>query len=96
MKSKNWQRAHAVWCLSSKNRLKCFVTVIKSNQHFNCQTFPFLAGTKLHVHGVYCASPIKTTEAFEYSYDDVEIKSQPKGAQKVATVGVHKKYYVSQ
>ena len=67
-------------CLSSKNRLKCFVTVIKSNQHFNCQTFPFLAGTKLHVHGVYCASPIKTTEAFEYSYDDVEIKSHPKGA----------------
>ena len=46
------QRAHAVWCLSSKNRLECFVTVIKSYQHFNSLTFPFLAGTKLHVHGV--------------------------------------------
>ena len=26
------QRAHAVWCLPSKNRLECFVTVIKSLQ----------------------------------------------------------------
>ena len=48
----NWQRAHAVWCLSSKNKLECVVTEIKSYQHFNCLTFPFLAGTKLHVHGV--------------------------------------------
>ena len=48
----HWQRAHAVWCLSSKNRLKCFVFVIKSYQHFNSLTFPFLAGPKLHVHGV--------------------------------------------
>ena len=46
------ERTHAVWCLSSKNRLKCFVTAIKSYQHFNGLTFPFLAGTKLHVHGV--------------------------------------------
>ena len=28
------------------------VTLIKSYKHFNCLTFPFLAGTKLHVHGV--------------------------------------------
>ena len=51
----NWQRAHAVWCLSSKNRLDCFVSVIKSYQHFNSLTFTFLAGTKLHVHGVNCS-----------------------------------------
>ena len=49
------QRAHAVWCLSSKNKLECVVTEIKSYQHFNCLTFPFLAGTKLHVHGVNCS-----------------------------------------
>ena len=48
------QRAHAVWCLSSKNKLECVVTEIKSYQHFKCLTFPFLAGTKLHVHGVNC------------------------------------------
>ena len=38
--------------VSTKNRLECIVTAIKSYQHFNCLTFPFLAGTKLHVHGV--------------------------------------------
>ena len=46
------QRARAVWCLSSKNRLECFVKVIKSQQDFNSLTFPFLAGTKLNLHGV--------------------------------------------
>ena len=25
----NWQRAHALWCLSIMNRLECFVTVVK-------------------------------------------------------------------
>ena len=43
------KRAHAVWCLSSKNRLECFVIVIKSSQDFNTSAFPFLADTKLNL-----------------------------------------------
>ena len=38
---RHWQRAHVVWCLSSENRLECFVIVIKTWQDFNSLTFPF-------------------------------------------------------
>ena len=36
-----------------------FVTVIKSKQYFISLTFPFLAETKLHVHGVNWAQEIR-------------------------------------
>ena len=36
-----WLRARTVWCLSSKNRLECLITVIKRYQDFTNLTFPF-------------------------------------------------------
>ena len=39
-------RAHAVWCLLSKNALELLAIVEKSNP--DCPIFPFLADIKLH------------------------------------------------
>lgn len=36
-----------------ENRLDCFVIVQNNKQAWNCQTFPLLAYTKLHVHWVH-------------------------------------------
>ena len=48
----NRHRAY-VWCLLSKNNLRCFVIVAKRKQNFNSPTFSFLTKTKLNAHGVY-------------------------------------------
>ena len=43
----NANRARAVWCLLSRNRLEHLVFIEKSKQYFNNLTFPFFGDTKL-------------------------------------------------